>query len=819
MGSAPASLIASLKAILGDGPEDLLEKAEEFSSLVDSLREFSWRLNPQETLFLQRLLRLKAEVTADLPFIQVVEDAQFDSHEETTSLFEEIWVVKENMRMYENTLAAFFDEEDALENQRARLRGELADVEDKKDKLQEDIKADVSNLLEQRRKLFDLEQKQRAVDTRINHWVMKRFICPIVHWFLRVPIYPLNIRLSREIIIIPQSLEVLDLLASLIPQFPSLGSAKELSDSEEPLDTPCLGSRLERQIRSHYTRANRSLNDRGYIYELLGFPISSSNEEDSLESDSDSSRRSSDYVIISPSSFTGKGLVKYRPVVFEECSSGMETPSKYNSVESVRCFREVIKLYDGGDDAEVIVDPVGEGEFITTVNVGEPHYFYMYGAIIQTFNLWFPLTAFEIDVLRDSFLHIRCGPKLPDLMYDSERKPLFPFYWSADPRVVRGVDDLLLTPFERETVEFLDTFCLLDIKDVIRREKNPQGLVYFLKNMRRVLEEEWVSFLAKSKQKRLAPDASVDPLTQVIVEEGAPKGVKRKKRTKHGKGPTKIPKGNEGSSATVGEPAQRVKGGADVSESPKKSGYPLRSSGTGNDAKVANSDDGVILEKEKTSTQPPPSVQSPPVAEATPAAWGSDFDPSVFLDIHLAMKGDSAKFNSMGIAELRKLALGHELKGAVLNNLLSQRQERETREANERADRVAKTAEDVEQRYETAKSKLKEEKLASDNEKKVNALNEEIAKNCGRIEDLTTLRNQNIVALSLAGKQVAELEGEVEELEEDNSSLKETLTDKYLDGFLFDMEQVKLVFPDLDPELLAQVDVMKRIDGGQLVPR
>ncbi|GAU47340.1 hypothetical protein TSUD_302080 [Trifolium subterraneum] len=498
---------------------------------------------------------------------------------------------------------------------------------------------------------------------------------------------------------------------------------QELSDSGEPLETPHLGSRLERQIRSHYTRADGSLNDRGYISELLGFPVNSSDEESSLDSDSD--------------------------------SSWMETPSKYNSVESVRCFREVVKLYDGGDDAEVIVDPVGEGEFITTVNVGEPHYFYM------------------------------CGPKLPDLMYDSERKPLFPFYWSDDPRVIRGVDDSLLTPFERETVDFLDTFCLLDIKDVIRREKNPQGLVSFLKNMRRVPEEEWLSFLAKSKQKRLAPDASVDPLTQVIVDDGAPKGVKRKKRAETVKGPVKIPKGNEGSSSAVGEPEQQVEGGAGLLEPPKKPGYKLRSSGTSKDAGVGNSDD-----------------------EAPPTAWGSDFDPSTFLDDHLAMKGDATKFNSMGIAELRKLALGHELKGAVLSNLLSQRQERETKEANERADRLAKTAEDVEQRYETAKLKLKEEvaslkkahkadlekakkdyddacqKLAADNEKRVKALNEEVARNCGRVDDLISSRNQNLVALCLAKRQIAELEGEIEELEEDNSSLKETLADKYIDGFL-----------------------------------
>ncbi|GAU50708.1 hypothetical protein TSUD_301130 [Trifolium subterraneum] len=630
---------------------------------------------------------------------------------------------------------------------------------------------------------------------------------------------------------------------------------QELSDSGEPLETPHLGgSRLERQIRSHYTRADGSLNDRGYISELLGFPVSSSDEESSLESDSDS--RNSDCVIISPPSFTGKNLVKYRPVVFEEYFSWMETPLKYNSVENVRCFREVVKLYDGGDDAEVIVDPVafevvcfGLG---VTPTAGVFFSFYYIKSLTprklvslssQPNRELFTLYASNFKNYQDSFLCIRCGPKLPDLMYDSERKPLFPFYWSDDPRVVRGVDDSLLTPFERETVDFLDTFCLLDIKDVILREKNPQGLISFLKNMRRIPEEEWVSFLAKSKQKRLAPDASVDPLTHVIVDDGAPKGVKRKKRTETVKGPVKIPKGNEGSSSAVGEPEQQVEGGAGLLEPPKKPGYKLRSSGTSKDAGVGNSDDGVTFEKEETYTQPPPGVQNPPVVEAPPTAWGSDFDPSIFLDNHLAMKGDATKFNSMGIAELRKLALGHELKGAVLSNLLSQRQERETKEANERADRVAKTAEDVEQRYETAKSKLKEEvaslkkahkadlekakkdyddacqKLVADNEKRVKALNEEVAKNCGRVDDLISSRNQNLVALCLAKRQIAVLEGEIEELEKDNSSLKERLADKYIDGFLFAVEQVKLVFPNLDPECLAQVDVMKKIEGGQLVLR
>ncbi|MCI46337.1 hypothetical protein A2U01_0067577, partial [Trifolium medium] len=62
-----------------------------------------------------------------------------------------------------------------------------------------------------------------------------------------------------------------------------------------------------------------------------------------------------------------KELVLYQPVQLEEFVGEMDTLSKYNSAESVRCFREVVKLYDGGNDEEVVVEPVGEGELVTTV--------------------------------------------------------------------------------------------------------------------------------------------------------------------------------------------------------------------------------------------------------------------------------------------------------------------------------------------------------------------------------------------------------------------------------------------------------------------
>ncbi|MCI67165.1 hypothetical protein A2U01_0088423 [Trifolium medium] len=49
--------------------------------------------------------------------------------------------------------------------------------------------------------------------------------------------------------------------------------------------------------------------------------------------------------------------------------------------------------------------------------------------------------------------------------------------------------------------------------------------------MRTVSEGDWLSYLAKSKQKKLEPEAAVSPEVQLIVGETyVAKGTKRKKR-------------------------------------------------------------------------------------------------------------------------------------------------------------------------------------------------------------------------------------------------------------------------------------------------
>ncbi|MCI57506.1 hypothetical protein A2U01_0078757, partial [Trifolium medium] len=69
-----------------------------------------------------------------------------------------------------------------------------------------------------------------------------------------------------------------------------------------------------------------------------------------------------------------------------------------------------------------------------------------------------------------------------------------------------------------------------------------------------------------------------------------------------------------------------------------------------------------------------------------------------------------------------------------------------------------------------------------------------------------------MVSLFQTGRQVWDLQADVEDLEEANEDLNQSMADKYFDGFWSSVDQVKVLFPDLDPELLAQVDVMKKVE-------
>jgi hypothetical protein len=92
----------------------------------------------------------------------------------------------------------------------------------------------------------------------------------------------------------------------------------------------------------------------------------------------------------------------------------------------------------------------------------------------------FSLYANNFKNYQDSFYRVRGGPACPDVMFDIDGSPLFPFYWSTNPRLVKGADTAHLSSFEMETVAFLDSFCILSTKELVNLETNPKGVVEYL---------------------------------------------------------------------------------------------------------------------------------------------------------------------------------------------------------------------------------------------------------------------------------------------------------------------------------------------------
>jgi hypothetical protein len=112
------------------------------------------------------------------------------------------------------------------------------------------------------------------------------------------------------------------------------------------------------------------------------------------DSDSSSSGSDSDCVIITRSSFAGKELV-----LFDSSTAAMFTKSNFHSSDSIQTLRGAIKLSGTGRKSDVVVDPVDVNDLVTVVNPNPPHYFLMYEVVVQTFNLWFPFTPFEVSLL------------------------------------------------------------------------------------------------------------------------------------------------------------------------------------------------------------------------------------------------------------------------------------------------------------------------------------------------------------------------------------------------------------------------------------
>ncbi|WJX56889.1 hypothetical protein P8452_42503 [Trifolium repens] len=154
------------------------------------------------------------------------------------------------------------------------------------------------------------------------------------------------------------------------------------------------------------------------------------------------------------------------------------------------------------------------------------------------------------------------------------------------------------------------------------------------------------------------------------------------------------------------------------------------------------------------------------------------------------------------------------------------RQEKEASEKLEKEVGAAKEELEKDLADQLAKSQVGFNKSLAKEKKRISALRK-------YKKNLVTTRNTMIVALVKiwkdAGKrdddmsklQVAadRLDGDLKELEDENDELKENMASKYVAGFQAAIEQVRVLFPDIDGDALAQADFLKKVEDGKLVSR
>ncbi|GAU25504.1 hypothetical protein TSUD_279880 [Trifolium subterraneum] len=252
--------------------------------------------------------------------------------------------------------------------------------------------------------------------------------------------------------------------------------------------------------------------------------------------------------------------------------------------------------------------------------------------------------------------------------------------------------------------------------------------------MKTVSDEEWMSYLAKSKAKKLQPDNPTHPDDLLIL--GGTEGSKRKRR-----GDRARPSQSHSTSVIQTEDVQM---GEFV-------------------------DGGVTVQ----TAVPPPAVVG-----VGSSVWGSSFDPAAS-----SVVCPSGQRNS-----------GSEFEDEV-DHLKKAHQEELAEVRGAHACEIA----GLRKKHAAEKTSLRTKAAIRETE----------------VTNLDVLHNNLIVSLTQAGKDVWELVEDVDELEETNVAFKQSMADKYVDGFWSSIEQVKVLFPELDPDMLAQVDVMKRIKDGK----
>jgi chromosome segregation ATPase len=200
------------------------------------------------------------------------------------------------------------------------------------------------------------------------------------------------------------------------------------------------------------------------------------------------------------------------------------------------------------------------------------------------------------------------------------------------------------------------------------------------------------------------------------------------------------------------------------------------------------------------------------------------FSPELFLEKLVNMARNSSRLYTTSTDDLLRMALGHELKGLLLNYALAVRQRSEVASSQEKVAPADKGLASLEKDLDAAKNKLKGEVKAlkksseEDISKLAKAHEEELAK--VKKDREAAMKTMQVLQESLDAKEarlatlakdneatlaeLATLRREKESWASEKESLKEAIEAQYDDDFNFALDQVKVLSPDIDQTLNGQ---------------
>jgi hypothetical protein len=162
--------------MLIEGPEYCLEEVGKFSNLVNKLNIHTFSLSSKQLNFMCCVNKLKKEMLADAPLFLFVNMAKQQNQKAISTLFDEIWLLKEHMRMHEGNLAAFFYEEETIGYQMLEPGHDLSKLKMRAKEIKENIQEDIIKLLDKRKTLMTREMEMGELGKDLSTIIDKQNI-------------------------------------------------------------------------------------------------------------------------------------------------------------------------------------------------------------------------------------------------------------------------------------------------------------------------------------------------------------------------------------------------------------------------------------------------------------------------------------------------------------------------------------------------------------------------------------------------------------------------------------------------------------------